>query len=285
MKRILWIILAFTLLNCQDDDNVIRPDVTLSEFTDARDQYTYKCIEVGDQVWMAENLRFALTGQVFDGCWTWNEVMPEITTKGFVKLAGEYWIHSKISDDLYLKIDSFNDEGLSYQEMIVELGDELPKEFLEDFYKCSPNKEFYNDYGYLYTYDAAMKAVPEGWRLPTDEDWKKLEAHLGMNQKEIEALDRWRGDGQGDLLKCGEGNLGFDALLCGGKLFGVGDKVNVFSQQGTNAYFWSSSIAHDTDSTQVAVVRGVGLWNSGILRFNSRVDKTAYSVRCVKDKK
>ena len=30
-------------------------------------------------------------------------------------------------------------------------------------------------FGYLYSYEGARQAVPEGWRLPTDEDWKKLE--------------------------------------------------------------------------------------------------------------
>lgn len=30
------------------------------------------------------------------------------------------------------------------------------------------------DYGYLYTWDAAQAACPPGWHLPTDEEWKKL---------------------------------------------------------------------------------------------------------------
>ena len=34
-------------------------------------------------------------------------------------------------------------------------------------------------YGMLYTYEGAMQAVPEGWRLPTDADWAALEASHG----------------------------------------------------------------------------------------------------------
>ena len=30
-------------------------------------------------------------------------------------------------------------------------------------------------YGYLYSWQGAQEAVPDGWRLPTDDDWKKLE--------------------------------------------------------------------------------------------------------------
>ena len=35
-------------------------------------------------------------------------------------------------------------------------------------------------YGYLYSWQGAQEAVPDGWRLPTDDDWKKLEMALGM---------------------------------------------------------------------------------------------------------
>lgn len=34
-------------------------------------------------------------------------------------------------------------------------------------------------YGMLYTYSAAQQAVPEGWRLPTDQDWAALETTRG----------------------------------------------------------------------------------------------------------
>ena len=36
-------------------------------------------------------------------------------------------------------------------------------------------------YGRLYTYQGAVNACPEGWRLPTDEDWQSLEMAMGMS--------------------------------------------------------------------------------------------------------
>ena len=40
------------------------------------------------------------------------------------------------------------------------------------FYNNDPkNRE---KYGRLYTWEASKKACPPGWRLPTDEEWKKL---------------------------------------------------------------------------------------------------------------
>ena len=47
-------------------------------------------------------------------------------------------------------------------------------------------------YGYLYSWQGAQEAVPDGWRLPTDDDWKKLEMALGMTQQQADA-DGWRG--------------------------------------------------------------------------------------------
>ena len=33
----------------------------------------------------------------------------------------------------------------------------------------------YKKYGNLYTWEEALEVCPEGWRLPTDEDWQNLE--------------------------------------------------------------------------------------------------------------
>ena len=62
-----------------------------------------------------------------------------------------------------------------------------------------------------------MKAVPEGWRLPTDDDWKKLEATLGMSVSQIGMLDEWRGNYEGNLLKVGKDGIGFDVVYAGGR--------------------------------------------------------------------
>ena len=40
-------------------------------------------------------------------------------------------------------------------------------------------------HGLLYEFDAADKACPKGWRLPTLQDWQKLFSYLGMKDDEI----------------------------------------------------------------------------------------------------
>ena len=63
------------------------------------------------------------------------------------------------------------------------------------------NEGYAAEYGYLYTWPAAQKALPEGWRLPTDEDWKILEKELGMEETELNLLEEWRNKGVETLLK------------------------------------------------------------------------------------
>lgn len=42
---------------------------------------------------------------------------------------------------------------------------------------------YYDRYGYLYTYEAALTACPEGWRLPTDGEWSQVgDAELRATQ-------------------------------------------------------------------------------------------------------
>lgn len=284
MKRVLVILLILLGWNCSNDDSTNLPEVQTGMFVDERDSVQYRYITVGNQMWMAENLRHKLVGGAFDGCWTWNEVLPVLDVDGLVELAESYVMDGKISWDLMDEVYELAGDDLTYKEIIDQLGDELSNEFLTDFYKTNPNEKFLTDYGYLYDYEAALKAVPEGWRLPTDEDWKLLEQNLGMSAHESAILNEWRGDRQGELLKqTGEG-LDFGALLCGGKVYGSGNYTNVYTDKDLNAYFWSATAYADSDSTKVAIVRGIGKYQTGILRFTSRLENTAFSVRCVKDK-
>lgn len=52
--------------------------------------------------------------------------------------------------------------------------------------------EYIPEYGNLMSYEAAMASAPDGWRLPTDEDWKALEQSLGMT--DVDNIG-WRGAG------------------------------------------------------------------------------------------
>jgi uncharacterized protein (TIGR02145 family) len=78
-------------------------------------------------------------------------------------------------------------------------------------------------YGALYTWAAATNdtssnlipsgvqgVCPNGWHIPSDEEWKQLEAFLGMSLSDLDKIS-WRGTDQGTQLKTG-GASEFEAL-------------------------------------------------------------------------
>ncbi len=70
------------------------------------------------------------------------------------------------------------------------------------------NNKYADDYGAFYNGYAATDArniAPEGWHVPTDDEWKELEMYLGMSQEEADSegdfLGKFRGTDEGDKLK------------------------------------------------------------------------------------
>jgi uncharacterized protein (TIGR02145 family) len=130
-------------------------------------------------------------------------------------------------------------------------------------------------FGQLYPWEEALKASPAGWRLPTSEDWKRLEIELGMDPDEAEEFG-WRGTDQGTQLK-EDGTTGFDALLSGYKDGTVLYDGRYFDI-GYFAAFWSAT---EYDSIR-AITRFVYVTYDDI--YKGSYDKTsALSVRCIKD--
>jgi len=135
--------------------------------------------------------------------------------------------------------------------------------------------EFCENYGKLYTWKAAQNACPEGWHLPTDEEWKELEVKLGMQNDADE--EGWRGHrpGQGYRLKKGGGSE-FDAEFAG---YGFEKHPNYFDELGDEAYFWTSS---------EYIQRKKKAWYRKLTKrasvYRDKIHKQyIMSVRCVKD--
>jgi len=150
---------------------------------------------------------------------------------------------------------------------------------------CYDDKESNcNTYGRLYNWETSKKVCPNGWHLPTDEEWKELERHLGMS---IEESDKklYRGTNEGGKLK--ETSLsywkvpnekstnksGFSALPGGYRsIFGL------YNNMGNIAYFWSSTEFNSTN-----------IWSRTLYYNNSKVNRHdnskeySFSVRCIKD--
>jgi len=112
------------------------------------------------------------------------------------------------------------------------------------------------EHGRLYDWEAARRACPAGWRLPTNADWLNLEAAVGENA--------------GTKLKLG-GSSGFDAKMSGLRL------DDRFEFLGQVAVFWSAD--ESGDGTH-AICRRLSP-NSPDLSFDNNETDFGLSVRCV----
>jgi uncharacterized protein (TIGR02145 family) len=129
-----------------------------------------------------------------------------------------------------------------------------------------------NTYGRLYQWIGAMKACPEGWHLPSEQEWSELEIFYGLKKEEADKLMERGAHGK----KMQEKNQGgFQVKLGGWKMHEGG-----YTGLNTVSFFWSSTEREKYNSQ--ALVRGFVKDRAGVIR--NYVDKTAgFSVRCVKD--
>jgi uncharacterized protein (TIGR02145 family) len=141
------------------------------------------------------------------------------------------------------------------------------------------NMQSNSSIGRLYTYEGAKQACPDGWHLPSDEEWKALESFLGMdNVNDMQ----WRGTNQGHLLKSSTGwdgnnqgadEYGFAALAAGMRL-----PDGNFDLKGESAFFWTA-----TELTAGYAYSRMFVGNNKGVYRDHKGETFGFSVRCVKD--
>jgi uncharacterized protein (TIGR02145 family) len=168
---------------------------------------------------------------------------------------------------------------------------------------CWPNNDstYADSYGALYTWNAAMDGAgsndsnpgevqgvcPDGWHLPSDQEWQELEIFIGMTPEEADSIgfNRERGEGFGGRLKevgylhwrnpnsDATNYTGFTAVAAGRRGPDGG-----FRSLSRSASFWTST----EFSPSNAWSRGLNYNNSYINRSNDGKGDGA-SVRCLKN--
>lgn len=124
---------------------------------------------------------------------------------------------------------------------------------------------------------------PNGWHVPSDEDWAKFESYLGIPEKDLQkngsAEARGRDQFAGAHLKDNK-DLGFNALPAGKH---GGNYSDGFIDYGKYAYFWTTTKSLDQRELTARTV-GFSEYTQGIGRKITPLSTNpSFSVRCVKD--
>jgi len=135
--------------------------------------------------------------------------------------------------------------------------------------------------GNLMTYADALASAPDGWRLPSDEDWKNLERNLGMTDADNRG---WRGEGVASrLMDKGGAEIG---LMLGGnirsQLLNDGNYSYDFDSNDECGYYWSSTIEPSYADHEMAYFRKLV---SGVDKVERQctVTESLFSVRWCRD--
>lgn len=95
-------------------------------------------------------------------------------------------------------------------------------------------------YGRLYSLQGALDACPDGWRLPTDEDWQNLEIILGMSRGEASSLE-WRGNTAYSMLTMKGDTCALNLLLGGYFTTHTVAATPGWRFKGARAFYWTST--------------------------------------------
>ena len=141
----------------------------------------------------------------------------------------------------------------------------------EDSY-CYKDKDINCEkYGRLYTWEAAKKACPKGWHLPSDEEWKELANRAGGYYEFQRGDVKSPNKGYQNLMKKSSRN--FSAQL-GGYRYSNGN----YDYLGKFGYYWGSTEYDDGNAWYFSFDS-----DDGKLYRYYNLKTGAQSVRCIKD--
>lgn len=218
-----------------------------------------------------DSITFETSGGSEDGTFTDSR---DGNVYGWVKIGNQIWMTENLA---YLpQVQPCDADHDSYSE---------PQYYVYDYegtnVNQAKNQAEYQQYGALYNFEAAKTAAPDGWHVPTDEEWKELEMFLGMSADAADNLGFRLSGEVGRKLKCpygwdndtsGENLYGYCALP-GGHFVGNGCASLL-----DYACFWTAT----EKSSDRAWWRYFSAGSDGVSR-NHIGKNHAQSIRCVKD--
>jgi uncharacterized protein (TIGR02145 family) len=248
-------------------------------FTDRRDGNKYKTVVIGGVRWMAENLKYRI-GE------------SRRTAEDLDYRTGESWCYGKSNSNCYY--DCYNRENYWLYQEAWEQWDswETPRAHCPNNYANA----FCEIHGRLYDWEAAKKACPPGWRLPSNQDWVDLVTAAGGEDaagKPLKSKRGWRDFSRnndkdttdnenaarswgGGYCQSGGGtnDYGFSALP-GGGYWGGGWSGYGFGNAGGIGYWWTAT-EYDKVKAYLRIMR---YDNNAVEEVDDRKD-IGFSVRC-----
>ena len=228
-------------------------DVVTGTLTDSRDGQTYRTVKISGQVWMAQNLNYAYTGVPFDNgyytsdstSWCYDNKPANCAKYGRLYT----WAAAMDSVGTW----STNGKGCGYGKT------------------CSVASEG--------SATLVRGICPKGWHLPSNDEWNALIVAVDGSITEYE-----EDNVAGSKLKSqtgwtaysgitNEDTFGFSALPAG-----LRERYGNFSNDGDDAYFWSSTEYGSDD----AYYMHLGYYGDTAL-LNYCYKYPGFSVRCLKD--
>lgn len=220
-------------------------DAGINGFIEDVDGNVYKTIKIGDQVWMAENLK---TTRYNDGT-----VIPKVTNPGWASLTtpaycwydNDSTLNAKLFGALYNFFTVADSNSLNVCPVGWDVASDAEWDVLYNFLTD-------NGYGYGGNGDDIGKSVAANFRWFESNDPEDVGYNLGSNN-----------------------SSGFAALPNGYRT-----SSGVFDHLGQNANWWSSTPFNPTSTS--AWHRAI-YYNVPIFARTGNNKKTGFSIRCIRD--
>ena len=204
-------------------------------FCDDRDSSVYGYVQIGEQTWMAENLNYDYNMGTANS-YCYDNDTANCTTYG------RLYTWAAAMDSAAVFAD--DGKGCGYEETCTVA-------------------------------DTVRGVCPEGWHLPSRDEWSALETYVSENSS----------DGVGYALKSTSGWTEYDGKTGGSDYFGFGalpagfrNEDGTFNYVQSDAYFWGSTESRSHD----AYYRFLYSSETALYTYDN-YKSYALSVRCVKD--
>lgn len=214
-------------------EDYLNSKIDYGTMKDSRDGQTYKTATIGKQTWMAENLNYAdssKTPSLKGKSWCYDNVAKNCS------VTGRFYTWAAAIDSVKLAKDEENPQKCGYGKPCF-----LPSQ--------------------------VQGVCPEGWHLPSKDEWETLIATVGGESVAGKALKSQKGWDSKYIHGNGTDAYGFSGL-----------PTFYLNETGSAASFWSSS-QYNTEKTY-----SVGLFaTSDETSLSESLSDGDNSIRCIKD--